>query len=87
MDLATATTAADLAAKITARNEAMALIQRAMAEGWVVTNFRATSPDGANDMALILSPLDVATSQQALGFTIQVYQAQIAALNAQLATL
>jgi len=87
MDITTATKAGDIASKIADRQKAVEVVQRAMSEGWLVSDLCANSPDGANSVPIILGVLDADTSKQVLGFALQIYQGQLDALNAELAAL
>lgn len=87
MQLETALAAGALAQKIKLRQDAMAVIQRAATEAWLISKLNAVDPATGNEISLILETLDVKTSAQALGFALQIYQAQVDALQAQLDTL
>lgn len=86
MKIEDAATAGQLAEKIAARRAKIDIINKAMADGWLVNNIRALSPDG-NEVSLILDTLDLATSKQALGFALQIYQAQLDGYQKQLDAL
>lgn len=83
----TAIAAGELAQKIKARKDAMAVIQVAAIEKWAISKLNAVDPSTGNEISLILETLDADTSAQALAFTLQVYQAQVDALQAQLDAL
>lgn len=87
MQLETAIVAGELAQKIKARKDAMAVIQVAAIEKWAISKLNAVDPTTRNEISLILETLDPETSAQAFAFTLQVYQAQIDALQAQLDAL
>lgn len=87
MKLETALAAGELAQKIKARQDAMLVIKRAYDEGWSVSKLNATNPQNGNEISLIIGSLDAETSVQALGFALQIYQAQVDALQAQLDAL
>lgn len=81
-----ARTAAQLAKQIDERTEIIALIDAAIAGGWLITDLRVTSPEG-RVVSLILGPLDNVVSLQGLEFARGIYQTQLTALNEALAAL
>lgn len=87
MDVETAKQAGVIANQIAVRDDAIELLKRAIAGKWSVCALRANSPDGANDVSLILGPLDETISAQAFGFALQIYQAQRDEMAATLAEM
>lgn len=87
MQLETALAAGVLAQQIKLRQDAMAVIQRALQEGWKISKLNAVDPTTGNEVSLILEMLDTDTSAQCLQFALQIYQAQIDALQVQLDAL
>lgn len=86
MKIDTAQQAGVIAERILQREAKIAEIKLALEQGYCVSNLRAVGRDG-NDISLILDTLDLATSKVALTFTLQIYQAQLDALNTELAGL
>lgn len=87
MQIETALAAGELAQLDLLRQDAMVRIQAAHLESWTISRLAAIDPTTGNEISLILDNLDPETSRQALQFTLQVYQAQIDALQAQLDAL
>lgn len=86
VDLDTAIAAGTLAQRIKDRQAKITMIQSMMDEKWCISAIAALAPTGRQE-SLILDILDSDTSQKALGFALQVYEAQIQALQAELTAL
>jgi hypothetical protein len=86
MDIVAAKRAGSLALAIEQRTEKRALIETAIAGHWKVINVLAQNPSTGEATPLILNDLDDASSQAGLGFIRDMYDAQLALLNADLAT-
>jgi hypothetical protein len=86
MDIQAAIRAGAIAHAIEQRNEKRALVETAISEHWKVVNVLAQNPATGESVPLILGDLDDASSQAGLGFIAQMYDAQLAALAADLAT-
>jgi hypothetical protein len=86
MDIEAAKRAGELARGIEQRQPMLALLDKAIAEGWLIKEVVAVNPQRTDERSLILSVLDEATSGASLQFIRQVYASQIAALEADLAT-
>jgi len=86
MDIQAAKHAGAIASAIEARNEIAALVATAIAEHWKVINVIAQNPATGECKPLILNDLNDASSQAGLGFIAQMYEQQLAVLNADLAT-
>lgn len=82
----TAVAAGVIASAIQARQEKLAQIDTAIAQGWSICKFSAIGPD-ENEVSLIIDRLNPDTSAAALNFAKTLFEAQIEALNAQLAAL
>jgi len=85
--LAQAQAAGPLATEIIQRNNQVTAINAAVSGHWVITSCRARDPATGDVIELVLEPLDDATSQQSLQFILSIYQAQLSALNSQLAAV
>lgn len=80
--------AGPIAQQIVERQNKVAAIAAAIAAAdWQITVLNAEQVGTGASMSLIVGPLDSATTLQCLQFALQVYQAQLDALNAQLAAL
>lgn len=77
--------AAPIVEAIEARETKIAMLNQAISEGWVVSDATALNESGS--VPLLLANLDASTSAQVFGFAIQIYQAQLDALNSQLNAL
>jgi len=86
MDIDAAKRAGELASAIESRQAKMAELQSCIDDGWIITDTLARSPDGNRTIRLQLAALDAQTNGMALGFILQIYQGQLAALEADLAT-
>jgi hypothetical protein len=87
MNIESAKRAGEIAAALEARNEKVAAIQAALDAGWQIKEARAVEVTTGREISAIVSLLDVPTSAQVLGFALQIYAAQIAALQAELDAL
>jgi hypothetical protein len=86
MDIEAAKRAGELARGIEQRQPMLALLDKAIAEGWLIKEVVAVNPQRTEERSLILSVLDEETSGASLQFIRQVYAGQIAALEGDLAT-
>lgn len=87
MDIGPAKQGGVIAAEIEARNARLAEIAGAKAGGWVITTIRARNPVTGQEMVVNLDTLDPTTSAACFDFATQIYQAQLAALTAELMAL
>jgi hypothetical protein len=87
MNIESAKRAGEIAAGLEARNEKVAAIQAALDAGWQIKEARAVEVTTGREISAIVSLLDVPTSAQVLGFALQIYAGQIAALQAELDAL
>lgn len=88
MNITTAKQAGEIAAALERRYALRATIQKAIAEDWRITDVRAENVNGGGGNAsLVLDVLDASTSEQGLSYILGIYDAQIAALEAELAGL
>lgn len=78
--------AGQLAAAIQARQAKLVQIEDAIAGGWLISKFAAVGP-AENEVSLILDRLDPHASAASLQYAKAIYEAQLDALNAQLAAL
>lgn len=86
MNLEQAKLAGILAAGIEKRQAKLAVINQMLTDAnWVVTNVTAKSLVTNETVGLILDDLDQATSQAGIDFIKQIYETQIAAMQAALA--
>lgn len=76
-----------LAAQIKARQAKLVQINDALAGHWLIKEVRAIDSVTGNELSMVLDVLDDATSQQVIASAIQIYQGQLAALQAQLDAL
>lgn len=94
MDIATAQTAGQIAAQIQPLTQFITQLQQMIAEGWTITSMAATAPDtgstspsGTTVNLLPFGPANQPNSALALQTALSTYQAQLAALQTQLAGL
>jgi hypothetical protein len=81
MHIEAAKRAGELARGIEQREPMLALLDKAIAEGWRIKEVVAVNPARTEEKSLVLEVLDADTSAAGLAFIKQVYQAQIAALQ------
>ena len=86
MDILAAKRAGEIAKNIDDRIRLKAVVDLAIAEGWPIVEVLARNPITNETKSLIVSALNDATSQAGLGFIKTVYEGEIAALQADLAT-
>lgn len=87
MDIATAKAAGQIAARIEERQQKRIAVDLAIAEGWKVTDLVARNDATGDQRSLIVGALSAETSAQGLAFVKSLYDAEITALEAQLAAL
>jgi hypothetical protein len=86
MDIEAAKRAGELAKSIEARIPMLALVDECIAGDYRIFEVRARNPATGQEYSLVLSALDSNTSQMSLSFIKQIYEGQLATLNADLAT-
>lgn len=86
MELQAAKRAGELAANVEARQAKLAEVQRCIDEGWSIVDVQARNPQGNYTSRLVLSALDPETNAMCLAFIKQIYEGQLQALQADLAT-
>lgn len=87
MDLLTAKQAGEIASAIELRTQKRAIVNLAIAEGWPIIDVLARNPTDGNPVRIITGELDAVTSAQGLAFIKSIYDAQITALEAELAAI
>jgi hypothetical protein len=84
MHIEAAKRAGELARGIEQREPMLALLDKAIAEGWLIKEVVAVNPARTEERSLVLDVLGADTSAAGLQFIKQVYENQISALQSDL---
>ena len=82
-----ALTAGTLAAQINSTTASIAVLQTAIANGWLVNDFSIRPPNSTNVTQLLTIPLDAPTSLAAMQAALPVFQNILTGLQAALAAV
>jgi hypothetical protein len=84
MHIEAAKRAGELARGIEQRQPMLALLDKAISEGWLIKEVVAVNPSRTEERSLVLDVLSPEISASGLAFIRQVYEAQTAALQSDL---